>query len=375
MANDAKKTSQLGIATTLSANDRVVVLTNPAASAQTQTVTVNNFINSLRYANASVSGVVKVGTGLSINATGFLNGGANGLPSSGQEFGYVVAWSNTVNSAIWSPFSTPYQFSLVYESNTYTTTAEDYIVFVDPGTFGNSISIRLPNNAVIGKSYQIKNINPSDGYDVTVRIVGNTSVLENPSTGEFQNSFVISEKGESQEWIWDGTYYRHLGSQTNLPGFSASANSFTEISLQNRSSGTNASGDVVVYSDAGNTSTGAGPYIDMGINSSTYNNPLYSVNGPNDGYIYTNGGDLSIGTANVGTSLIFHAGNTIANNTKLSINSTAIAVNTATAFILPIATKANNSPGVAGQISWDTNNIYVCVATNNWKKVSINDFS
>lgn len=47
MANDAKKTSQLGIATTLSANDRVVVLTNPAASAQTQTITLTNFANSI----------------------------------------------------------------------------------------------------------------------------------------------------------------------------------------------------------------------------------------------------------------------------------------------------------------------------------------
>jgi len=47
MANDAKKTSQLGIATALSANDRVVVLTNPASTAQTQTITVTNFANSI----------------------------------------------------------------------------------------------------------------------------------------------------------------------------------------------------------------------------------------------------------------------------------------------------------------------------------------
>jgi len=47
MANDAKKTSQLGIATTLSANDRVVVLTNPASSAQTQTITITNFANAI----------------------------------------------------------------------------------------------------------------------------------------------------------------------------------------------------------------------------------------------------------------------------------------------------------------------------------------
>jgi hypothetical protein len=40
----------------------------------------------------------------------------------------------------------------------------------------------------------------------------------------------------------------------------------------------------------------------------------------------------------------------------------------------PQSTKANNSVGSAGMISWDSNNIYVCVATNSWKKVTLNDF-
>jgi hypothetical protein len=43
MSNDSKKTSQLTITTTLSANDRVVVLTNPGASAQTQTIALSDF--------------------------------------------------------------------------------------------------------------------------------------------------------------------------------------------------------------------------------------------------------------------------------------------------------------------------------------------
>ncbi len=40
----------------------------------------------------------------------------------------------------------------------------------------------------------------------------------------------------------------------------------------------------------------------------------------------------------------------------------------------PLTTKANNSPGSTGQISWDGNYIYVCVATNTWKRVSLNSF-
>ncbi len=40
----------------------------------------------------------------------------------------------------------------------------------------------------------------------------------------------------------------------------------------------------------------------------------------------------------------------------------------------PLTTKANNSPGSAGQISWDGNYIYVCVASNTWKRVALSSF-
>ena len=94
MANDAKKVSQLGIATTLSANDRVVVLTNPASSAQTQTISLSNLItnsSSVR-ANTSSYGVVKIGSGLSVNATGFLNG--NNSANTG-----TITFSNNIISS------------------------------------------------------------------------------------------------------------------------------------------------------------------------------------------------------------------------------------------------------------------------------------
>jgi hypothetical protein len=74
MANDSKRTSELGIVTSLSANDRLVVLTNPATSAQTQTITVNNFSNTvnsyLPIANSSTLGVIKIGSGLAVAANG-----------------------------------------------------------------------------------------------------------------------------------------------------------------------------------------------------------------------------------------------------------------------------------------------------------------
>lgn len=49
---DPVKTSNLGVTPSLSANDRIVVLTNPATSAQTQTISFSSFVNSI--ANAQL---------------------------------------------------------------------------------------------------------------------------------------------------------------------------------------------------------------------------------------------------------------------------------------------------------------------------------
>lgn len=58
MANDAKKVSELVVTTTLSANDRVVILSNPSSAANTKTITVANFANNLTANNATYLGGV-----------------------------------------------------------------------------------------------------------------------------------------------------------------------------------------------------------------------------------------------------------------------------------------------------------------------------
>ena len=75
MANDSKRVSELGITTSVSANDRLVVLTNPNTSAQTQTITVGNLGYSLTQnvipiANATQLGIIKIGDGLVVGANG-----------------------------------------------------------------------------------------------------------------------------------------------------------------------------------------------------------------------------------------------------------------------------------------------------------------
>jgi hypothetical protein len=78
MSNDARKVSNLNISTTLSSNDRVVVLTNPSSFAQTQTISLSNFAysltqNNIPIANSSQLGIIKIGNTLSIAANGVVD--------------------------------------------------------------------------------------------------------------------------------------------------------------------------------------------------------------------------------------------------------------------------------------------------------------
>lgn len=97
-----------------------------------------------------------------------------------------------------------------------------------------------------------------------------------------------------------------------------------------------------------------------------------------DDYGSTLGIDGSFSAVTNGTSNI-----TIANtnsNAAVSINGTSnVAVFANTGFyttalnIITSNTPANSSAaGIAGQIAWDANYVYVCIATNTWKRSQIN---
>ncbi len=89
--------------------------------------------------------------------------------------------------------------------------------------------------------------------------------------------------------------------------FGGTVDSYLQVNLQNHSSGTNASGDYIVTADIGDDSN---YYVDLGINSSNYSNPDFSITGPLDAYLYANSANLTIGTATASSAILFHAGGT-----------------------------------------------------------------
>jgi hypothetical protein len=82
---------------------------------------------------------------------------------------------------------------------------------------------------------------------------------------------------------------------------------YYQIVLQNHNQGANASADFVAVANNGDDGNF---YIDMGMNSNVYNNSDYALMGPNDGYLYVNGGNLNIGTQTPSKIIEFFTGGT-----------------------------------------------------------------
>lgn len=116
--------------------------------------------------------------------------------------------------------------------------------------------------------------------------------------------------------------------------YASTANSYVQLIMQNKSSLTNASTDFVATADNGTDST---TYINMGINSSGYNQPLYNLSAANDGYIIvagnttTNGGKLVISTLSNNDIVFSTNGATISNEIARFTHGTGLQISATTA--------------------------------------------
>jgi cytoskeletal protein CcmA (bactofilin family) len=122
------------------------------------------------------------------------------------------------------------------------------------------------------------------------------------------------------------------GTVSSIPGFtnpiayfSTDSDDYSQVIVQNHSSNANASSDFIAYPDNGEDFSG---FIDMGITSSTFADPEFTITGPNDGYIFmtapigTSGdGNLVLATGDTGNAnkIIFAAGGLSSNNTQMEI--------------------------------------------------------
>ena len=178
MSNDAKRTSELTITTTLSSNDRVVVVTNTAGSLKTQTITAQNLgvsltQNNIPIANSSQLGIIKIGNTLSIAANGVVD-----IPISSFGEGFSLTSSDKIVT------------NKLYSTNE-SNTAQHYRL-----TLGTNGVVNLPDESVIDGA-TLKTV-PGDGY---------AGLAAGPNSEHSEDSWMWVDSGGA----WIGTDYSNNG--------------------------------------------------------------------------------------------------------------------------------------------------------------------
>ena len=253
----------------------------------------------------------------------------------------------------------------VLVATAYVVTENDYTIACN-GTFNVTLisAITLSNgNTALGKAYEIKNVGVGtitilttggqtiDGAVSFSLTAGQSCVLRsNGSNWVVVSGYGIGSgtssgaKGNVQYrgstpgtfsasslFTYDVTGGGGIGNEvltigpsgTNLSNNPLSVNSnvnaFMQSNVQNLNAGTSASSDIVATMNNGNDNNG---YIDLGINSSGYNDPLYNIGGAGDGYVLSSGGNLTLGTDTSAKSVIFHTAGTTTAQERARITDT-----------------------------------------------------
>jgi len=180
-------------------------------------------------------------------------------------------------------------------------------------------------------------------------------------------------------------------------------NAFSIINLQGWSNAQSGGNVVIESSGLSNLAVNAGNGITLTGNATTDTFAIAVTGSTNDGTLFGAGGNMGLilgdpvttsidlGTVVdlVITSAYDLGGLTTANWNQVNNNLLPVVdatydignatnrwnnVTIAGLFSSPISTKTGTSTGTAGQIAWDANYIYVCTATNTWKRVGLNSF-
>lgn len=280
----------------------ITIIQGVDATQNTNITAVNNYAASAyAQANTNATNITAV-NGFAAGAFATANG-ANGL----AQGAFNSANTNTnniiaVNGLAQGAFD---------KANTATTTAQNAYNTANTGynfvTSGGTVT----GNVIINGNLDVTGNVTFTGNVTNVTITGNT--------GQFFGNTITG---------FDALY-------AGIPGFdfqpqtvfqvAGDYNGYAQINIENINAGQNASTDYVATADNGNESD---TFIDMGINSSTYNNIDFSLQGPNDGYLYvhgntaTGGGNLIVSTIHE-NDIIFSVNGTRTENEVMRVDATA----------------------------------------------------
>jgi len=413
MADNSKKVSELPTAANVASTDRVLVLRSPSSNASVRTVTANDFANSIVSllpisANGSTSAYATKYI-VEYNPTSKkLSYASNTSASRPYITGYSseihvspVAADDTGNGTIGDPVKTIAQAKVLLAAAFETTGAGSRkTIILHPGDYVENVTIDtqytvLTTHELIGKSTTLsgtltlatgctidglKMTNlvisaPSDvgsvdiiGCTVTTAITKTSAAYTN-FRGCDMSSSTLSITGSGTVLMAGGNYFTVSVANTTAAVLAKAVVTMGPVTL---TSGTMQIADTVVYA-ASNTASAitqsAGSVL-------TLNNTQTLIPDLSNVARNTFGGFYSIlHSVYDRTNSTFTGTSLAAIDYSQSINADTLLVNgnaTITGLLSsPLTTKANNATGTAGQISWDANYIYVCTATNTWKRAAL----
>jgi len=284
-------------------------------------------------------------------------------------------WDNT-NARLTFQNNANNNADALYFADPVTTTGN--IVVGSPGTSAGSVATidatqSLTNKTVDGVTpTTMAFVDPTSSIQTQLNSKG-TFTLPSLTSGSilFSDGSTIAQDNTN---LFFNTTNKQLGVGTNtflstgnVINAKATNTGTTQINVQNGSNGTSASSDMVATADTGTDSTN---YVDMGINSSTYSDAGYTIGGPLSSYLYSNGGDLAIGTQTASKVIKFHTGGTLAANLRATISDTGFNLPTGLTYQIngvdQLALKANlASPTFSGTPSLPTGTTGVTQSVDN----------
>jgi len=293
-------------------------------------------------AGPNTLGAVRIGSGIALNTTTGLisvfDGNYNNLANIPQALGTtdtptfanlhitgnidIAGTSTIVNSTV----VTTDDLTLTLANNSVSQGASNGagIVVNGPTTPASITYNGYTDSWYSNKTFTAPNISIGGNNVVTANQLGDITFSTNTiSTLNSGENLVLTPNGTGTlvlnkldtikvaSTIYQGTAYDSVEYSDTSIRVDANTNSFAQMIMQNHNAGNNASTDLVIMNDQGDSFSNI---IDLGINSSGYSQPTYGVTRPGDGYLFTNGGNLVLGTQSPNKSIIFHAGGTTTDN-------------------------------------------------------------
>lgn len=196
--------------------------------------------------------------------------------------------ANTINTYSYSAntFLQANDALVLSTSKSYTDTANTGLKSYSDATYFSKQGGTVSGNVIVQNNLTVQGNVSFTGNVISYQVSGNT--------GQF---FGYSSNGFNA--LYAGIPTGYFVDPQLITQFTANYNGYAGVNHQNINSGANSSSDVFLTSDNGTLVDG---FLDLGIGSSTYAYPGYTLLGPNDGYLNvtgntsTGGGKLVLST-------------------------------------------------------------------------------